>query len=214
MEISQEAKEEHILEGKGNKSDSNTEKSEDKRQDKEKILKTEKEQEELEKIKKKEKIFQDFLKNNFSNELNEENILFIRKLYFNEKKEYLNINELIDLYNNNLEEISKLKNKSLSIKEKINNYDYNIAEEYSIENILKVQKLQFDKNAEIYKGLDVSKYYRFNDSYKKLIDINEIRNIDIIQIKESIRALSDNKLIDIISEDKGKFGNDLSVEDI
>ena len=85
------------------------------------------------------------MKNNYSNDLSEENKLFIRNLFFKEKKPNLNINELIELYNNNLKDISKFKNKRNNIKDKINNYDYSTAEEYSIENILKIYKSQFDE---------------------------------------------------------------------
>ena len=97
---------------------------------------------------------------------------------------------------------------------KIKNFEYQIPEEYSIEKIFANYKLHFDENSEIYEGKDVSAHYRFMDSYKKIINIDAIKDLDLEQLKISIKTLTGNDYINLISEDKGKFGNNLDVEDI
>jgi len=61
----------------------------------------------------------------------------------------------------------------------------------------------------------VKKHYRFTESYKKIIDIDEINKNGFLEtIKDSIKQITGNHYIELISEDKGKIGNNLKIQDI
>ena len=72
--------------------------------------------------------------------------------------------------------------------------------------MISVYRSQFDKKSYIYKDLQESldKHYRFNSSYNKIITINDINNFNL--------KVSGNTLIDLLSEDQGKFGHDLNIQ--
>ena len=164
---------------------------------------------------KKEKMFESFMEKHFlNNNIKEDVLKVIKKVYFDTKENKYNTSKLIQLYNDNYNDIDKLKNKQENYKNKITNFEYQIPEEYSIEKIFANYKLQFDENSKIYEGKDVNTHYRFTDSYKKIININAIKALDSEQLKNAIITITGNYYINLISEDKGRFGNDLEVEDI
>ena len=164
---------------------------------------------------KKDKMFESFKEKYFlNNDIKEDVLKVIKKVYFDTKENKYNTSKLIQLYNDNYNDIDKLKNKQENYKNKITNFEYQIPEEYSIEKIFANYKLQFDENSKIYEGKDVNTHYRFTDSYKKIININAIKTLDLEQLKMATIAITGNYYINLISEDKGRFGNDLEVEDI
>ena len=207
-----EKKEIEIKEKKGKKKEIEIKERKEK-EEKERKEKEEKEKKEEEE--KKERMFENFKKKHNLNLIAKENDLeLIKECFFKGEKKGFNINELIELYNKNLEDITEIKNKYSEYENKILNYDYTTVKEYYIETIFDIYKLHFNKDSEIYQGIEVEGHYRFNASYKKLIDIKKINEIKLTDIKETVIKLSGNNLIDIISEDKGKFGDNLKIEDI
>ena len=114
-----------------------------------------------------------------------------------------------------LGEAKGLKDESERYKKAIDDFEIKIYEEYSIEKIYEIYKLQFNQNSIIYEGKDVEKHYRFTESYKKIIDIDEINKNDFLEkVKDSIKQITGNHYIELISEDKGKIGNNLKIQDI
>jgi hypothetical protein len=144
--------------------------------------------------------------------IEEKDLKLVEKILLKNNK-IISINELIKLYNDNLDDKNKLNNISNMYKNKINNYKCDISKEFTIEEILENYKLQFDENFALYKNKNIKKHYRFDTFYRKIIKVEEVRNINLNIMKEDIKKLSGNDLIDIISEDKGNFGNDLEIED-
>ena len=170
---------------------------------------------EKEKEKEKEKLVH-ILKNNFiliDENIEEKDLKLIEKILFKSNKS-ISINGLIKLYNDTLDDKRKIKNISNIIKNKVDNYKCDIAKELSIEEIFENYKLQFDKNFILYnKNINIKIHYRFDTYYRKIIKVDEIKNINLNNMKEDIKKLSGNDLIDIISEDQVKFENDLEIED-
>ena len=168
----------------------------------------------------KEKMFELFkekyITNNKCNiKLKVEDIKAIKQIFLEQNKNELNTNKLIGLYSSNSNDIEKLKDESERYKKAIDDFEFNISEEYSIEKIYEIYKLQFNQNSIIYEGKDVEKHYRFTESYKKIIDIDEINKNDFLEtVKDSIKQITGNHCIELISEDKGKIGNNLKIQDI
>ena len=166
--------------------------------------------------KEKEKLVQN-LKNKFilkDETIEEKDLKLIQKILLKSNK-IICIKELIKLYNETFDDKNKLKNASNIYKNKIDNYKCNFAKEFTIEEILENYKLQFDTNFKLYKNknINIKKHYRFDTYYRKIIKLEELKNIDLNTMKEDIKKLLGNDLIDNILEDKEKFGNDLKIED-
>ena len=166
--------------------------------------------------KEKEKLVQN-LKNKFilkDETIEEKDLKLIEKILLKSNK-IMCIKELIKLYNETFDDKNKLKNASNIYKNKIDNYKCNFAKEFTIEEILENYKLQFDTNFKLYKNknINIKKHYRFDTYYRKIIKLEELKNIDLNTMKEDIKKLLGNDLIDNILEDKEKFGNDLKIED-
>lgn len=170
--------------------------------------------------KEKEKMFELFKEkyitnNKYNIKLKVEDINAIKQIFLEQNKNELNTNKLIGLYSSNSNDIEKLKDESERYKKAIDDFEFNISEEYSIEKIYEIYKLQFNQNSIIYEGKDVEKHYRFTESYKKIIDIDEINKNDFLEtVKDSIKQITGNHYIELISEDKGKIGNNLKIQDI
>ena len=168
----------------------------------------------------KEKMFELFKEkyitnNKYNIKLKVEDIKAIKQIFLEQNKNELNTNKLIGLYSSNSNDIEKLKDESERYKKAIDDFEFNISEEYSIEKIYEIYKLQFNQNSIIYEGKDVEKHYRFTESYKKIIDIDEINKNDFLEtVKDSIKQITGNHYIELISEDKGKIGNNLKIQDI
>ena len=168
----------------------------------------------------KEKMFELFKEkyitnNKYNIKLKVEDINAIKQIFLEQNKNELNTNKLIGLYSSNSNDIEKLKDESERYKKAIDDFEFNISEEYSIEKIYKIYKLQFNQNSIIYEGKDLKKHYRFTESYKKIIDIDEINKNDFLEtVKDSIKQITGNHYIELISEDKGKIGNNLKIQDI
>ena len=159
--------------------------------------------------------------NKYNIKLKVEDINAIKQIFLEQNKNELNTNKLIGLYSSNSNDIEKLKDESERYKKAIDDFEFNISEEYSIEKIYEIYKLQFNQNSIIYEGKDVEKHYRYTESYKKInlfvfnsflfcsknkkiIDINEINKNDFLEtIKDSIKQITGNHYIELISEDKG-----------
>ena len=168
----------------------------------------------------KEKMFELFKEkyitnNKYNIKLKEEDIKAIKQIFLGQNKNELNTNKLIGLYSSNSNDIDKLKVESERYKKTIDDFEFNISEEYSIEKIYEIYKLQFNQNSNIHEGKDVNGHYRFTESYNKIIHIDEINKNDFLEtIKDSIKQITGNYYIELISEDKGKFGNNLKIQDI
>ena len=124
----------------------------------------------------------------------------------------LDINKLIKVYNDNKNQMADIRNTIEMYNEKINNYKF----EFSIEKMISVYKSQFDKNSSIYEKNQniIDQHYRFNSSYNKIIDSNDINNFNFADIKSFIKKISGNELIDLLSKDQGRFGQELLIEDV
>ena len=97
------------------------------------------------------------------------------------------------------------------------NFKFENIEEYSIEKTYEIYKLNFDIKSNIYTGFngeELSKHYRFNSSYSKLIDINIINSYKLSDLKDDLKKIINDDLINLLLEDKGKFGFKLDMEDI
>ena len=93
------------------------------------------------------------------------------------------------------------------------NFKFENIEEYSIEKMYEIYKLNFDIKSDIYTKFneeDLSKHYRFNGSYSKLVDISIINSYKLNDLKK----ITHNDLINLLLEDKEKFGSTLNMEDI
>ena len=97
------------------------------------------------------------------------------------------------------------------------NFKFENIEEYSIEKMYEICKLNFDNKSDIYTKFneeDLSKHYRFNSSYTKLVDISIINSYKLNDLKDDLKKITHNDLINLLLEDKGKFGSSLDIEDI
>lgn len=129
----------------------------------------------------------------------------------------INVNTLIRLYNDNIKEINDIENTIEMYNDKINNYKFEYAEEFTIEKMISIYKSNFDKNSTIYAGFNknkINEHYRFNSSYNKIIESDDVNKFDFNEIKDYIKKLSGNTLIDLLSEDQGRFGQELPIEDL
>lgn len=157
------------------------------------------------------------LKIDFENLSKEVDIKIIKQIFANMNyNKDLDINKLIKLYNDNKNEMADIRNTIEMYNDKINNYKFDYAEEFSIEKMISVYKSQFDKNSSIYEKCQniIDQHYRFNSSYNKIIDSNDINNFNFDDIKIFIKKISGNELIDLLSEDQGRFGQELLFEDV
>jgi len=157
------------------------------------------------------------LKIHFENVSKEEDIKIIKKIVENmDYNKVLDINKLLKVYNDNKNEMADIRNTVEMYNEKINNYKFEYAEEFSLEKMINVYKSHFDKNSIIYEKSQniIDQHYRFNPSYNRIIDSNDINNFNFIDIKIFIKKISGNELIDLLSEDQGRFGQELPIEDV
>ena len=163
-----------------------------------------------------EKNFENF-KSLFNENLDEEETEIIKNIY--NKIDFSNhsLKENIKSLRNIKKDTSKILKKKIIYGENIINFKYENIEEYSIENMYEIYKLNFDMNSNIYSEFSqkqLSIHYRFNDSYSKLVNINKINSYNLSDMREDIKKLMKNNLINILLEDKGKFGSGLIKEDI
>ena len=157
------------------------------------------------------------LKIDFENLPKEGDIKIIKQILENMNyNKDLDINKLIKLYNDNKNEMADIRNTIEMYNEKIINYKFEYDEEFSIEKMISVYKSQFDKNSSIYEKSQniIDQHYRFNSSYNKIIDSSDINNFNFDDIKSFIKKISGNELIDLLSEDQGRFGQELLIEDV
>jgi len=162
------------------------------------------------------KNFEKFI-NSFKENFDESEIEIIKNIYDNSNHNDYSIKENIQL-------LKELKNDSIAISNRKNFYNINIMnfkfeniEEYSIEKMYEIYKLNFDIKSSIYTGFngeELSKHYRFNSSYSKLIDINIINSYKLSDLKDDLKKIINDDLINLLLEDKGKFGFKLDMEDI
>jgi len=154
------------------------------------------------------------LKIHFENISKEDDIKIIKKILENmDYNKELDINKLIKVYKDNKNEMIDIRNTIEIYNEKINNYRF---EEFSFEKMINIYKSQFDKNSIIYKKSQriIDQHYRFNSSYNKIIDSNDISNFNFADIKSFIKKIAGNELIDLFSKDQGRYGQELLFEDI
>ena len=163
-----------------------------------------------------EKNFENFI-NILNENFEESEIKLIKNIY--DKSNYNNYS-----IKENIKILEAQKNDEITISNKINFYNENITnfrfeniEEYSIEKMYEIYKLNFDIKSSIYTGFngeELSKHYRFNSSYSKLIDINIINSYKLSDLKDDLKKIINDDLINLLLEDKGKFGFKLDMEDI
>ena len=158
---------------------------------------------------------------NFINSLNENfdesEIEIIKNIYDNSNHNDYSIKENIKLLKDIKNDEITINNKKNFYAQNITNFKFENIEEYSIEKMYEIYKLNFDINSDIYtkiNGKDLSNHYRFNISYLKLIDINIINSYKLNDLKEDLKKITHNDLINLLLEDKGKFGSTLNIEDI
>ena len=130
----------------------------------------------------------------------------IERIYYKNGPNELNINTLIELYKNNSNEISKLKSLANQYQDEVDNTNININEEFLIENILKNYKLQFDQKSEIYSNIKLDDHYRFNDSYKNIIDPDRIKNLDLNEIMNAMIKLTNDDFRFLLGNEIEGFG--------
>ena len=166
---------------------------------------------------KKENSFENF-KLLFNNDLlKEQDFIIIKKIFSSMNSQKINVNTLIRLYNDNIKEINDIENTIEMYNDKINNYKFEYAEEFTIEKMISIYKSNFDKNSTIYAGFNknkINEHYRFNSSYNKIIESDDVNKFNFNEIKHYIKKLSGNTLIDLLSEDQGRFGQELPIEDL
>ena len=153
----------------------------------------------------KEKKFELF-KNNFDGMiLEEKDLLLIKNIFINMDSKEFKINKLIQIYNDNRNEINALQNTIEMYNTRINNYNFEYAEEFSIEKMITLYKSQFDKNSSIYINLQerIGEHYRFNSSYNKIISTIDMYNFNFNDIKNTIKKISGNALLDLLSKIRG-----------
>ena len=129
----------------------------------------------------------------------------------------INVNTLIRLYNDNIKEINDIENTIEMYNDKINNYKFEYVEEFTIEKMISIYKSNFDKNSTFYEGFNknkINEHYRFNSSYNKIIESDDVNKFNFNEIKHYIKKLSGNTLIDLLSEDQGRFRQELPIEDL
>lgn len=143
------------------------------------------------------------------------NLDLIKTILFQNNEKNVDLSNLFNNINENSAIISKLQKKINSYKNKIDNFNFDYPEEFSIEKMFNIYVLQFDEKSAIYDNYRdiLYRHYRFQQSYKKIIDKKDISKINLNIIKENIKSLSGNNLIDILSEDKGRFGFDLDIDE-
>ena len=141
--------------------------------------------------------FKTFICNNEN--FTQEELLLIKNLYNeNQNKEYSLKNELRSIsYNNN--KITKLNNMNNELNKIINDFDYGKDDEYSIEYIFEHYKLNFDQNSSIYqnKRNNIKNHYRFQKSYKNIIDIDCVKSLTLEKAREEISKLVGNGIVKI-----------------
>ena len=125
-------------------------------------------------------------------------------------------NELIKLLEKIINDKKKIDNEAMLYENKVNNYKSEISKEFCIEEILRNYIFQFDKNSTVYQGkkIDFKNHYRFNSYYQKIIDPKNVKNIELSDMNEKIKILTEDDTIDILLEDQGKFGIELEVADL
>ena len=76
---------------------------------------------------------------------------------------------------------------------------------------LKYSKIikEFNKNSDFYKNKDIKNYFKFNKIYNKIININNIKNINLDIIITYLKLLIHNKLINLSTEYIVEFRNDI-----
>ena len=154
----------------------------------------------------------------FNNDLvKEQDFIIIKKIFSSMNSQKINVNTLIRLYNDNIKEINDIENTIEMYNDKINNYKFEYTEEFTIEKMISIYKSNFDKNSTIYAGFNkntINEHYRFNSSYNKIIESDDVNKFNFNEIKDYIKKLSGNTLIDLLSEDQGRFRQELPIEDL
>ena len=163
-----------------------------------------------------EKNFENFI-NILNENFEESEIKLIKNIY--DKSNYNNYS-----IKENIKILKAQKNDEITISNKINFYNENITnfrfeniEEYSIEKMYEIYKLNFDMKSIIYNGFsnkELSEHYRFNSSYNRLVDINVIKSYKLSELKDDLKKITKDNIINLLLEDKGKFGSTLKKEDI
>ena len=146
----------------------------------------------------------------------DEELGVIRTIYNENINKKFNLKDDLKSLADNNNEISHLNNLNKELKKIINEFDYGKNSEYTIEHIFEQYKLHFDKNSVIYlnKQNNINNHYRFKTSYKKIIEIDRVKNLTLEEAKEQICKLVGNGNVNLLLEDKGKLGEDLEIEDI
>lgn len=163
----------------------------------------------------KEEAFKNFLsKINDDGYLKNKHLDFIKTLYFQDNKQEINLRKLMELYDTEIKKIQGLEVEKNNYEKKNNTYIYDYPEEFSIERIFELYKMQFDSNSDIYNEVLAQNHFRFNKKYLKIIDKTIINNSNLSDLAENIKKLSGNDLIDLLSVDTGNFGSSLSEEKI
>ena len=146
----------------------------------------------------------------------DEELGVIRTIYNENINKKFNLKDDLKSLADNNNEISQLNNLNKELKKIINEYDYGKNSEYTIEHIFEQYKLHFDENSVIYlnKQNNIKNHYRFKKSYKKIIEIDRVKNMTLEETKEQICKLVGNGNVNLLLEDKGKFGEDLEIEDV
>ena len=146
----------------------------------------------------------------------DEELGIIRTIYNENINKKFNLKDDLKSLADNNNEISQLNNLNKELKKIINEYDYGKNSEYTIEHIFEQYKLHFDKNSVIYlnKQNNINNHYRFKKSYKKIIEIDRVKNLTLEETKEQICKLVGNGNVNLLLQDKGKFGEDLEIEDV
>ena len=154
----------------------------------------------------------------FNNDLvKEQDFIIIKKIFSSMNSQKINVNTLIRLYNDNIKEINDIENTIEMYNDKINNYKFEYAEEFTIEKMISIYKSNFGKNSTIYAGFNknkINEHYRFNSSYNKIIESDDVNKFNFNEIKDYIKKLSGNTLIVLLSEDQGRFSQELPIEDL
>ena len=80
----------------------------------------------------------------------------------------------------------------------INDFDYGQDNEYSIEYIFEHYKLNFDKNFSIDQNKqNIKNHYRFQISYKKIIDIDNLKGLTFEKARKEINKLVGNGVVNL-----------------
>ena len=146
----------------------------------------------------------------------DEELAIIRTIYTETINKKFNLKDDLKSLADNNNEISLLNNINKELKKIINEFDYGKNSEYTIEHIFEQYKLHFDKTSVIYlnKQNNINNHFRFQKSYKKIIEIDRVKNLTLEEARDQICKLVGNGNVNLLLEDKGKFAEGLEVQDV